>query len=213
MRGKESFAAAVNTAGYIAGAYSPNQNYSYVAFLMNPQGQISTIFTPPTGSVVTCCGMNNLNQVVGNWTNSQGVHQGFVYTNGTVNSAFNYPGAVATSPNAINDSGEIAGSWTDSVGFVHGFIWTQKLGFTSFDAPKSTYTIPLAINNSGTVVGYFSIKEQGSPYSPFMYAGGAVKVIPIPKAVSAGAAGINSQGLIVGGYTTKTQSRGFLYQP
>jgi len=213
FRGKFPDASAINTAGYIAGLYSPNQNSSYVAFLMNPQGQISTIFAPSTGSVENVSAMNNSNQVVGCWQTGQGI-QGFVYSNGTVNGAFVYPNAVATCPTAINDAGEVAGTWTDSTGFVHGFIWTQKRGFTSFDAPKTTHTIPLAINNSGTVVGYFATKKQ-TAQGAFLYSEGTLTVITVPGARSAQAVGINSQGTVLGDYSVgkALNPRGFLYQP
>ena len=213
LRGTEPDPVAVNTAGYVAGSYSiNNQQEEFIAFLMSPKGQISTIFAPPTG-YANATGLNNLNQVVGWWNNGQGLIQGFFYSNGTVNSAFNYPNAVATTPTAINDSGEIVGTWTDSVGFVHGFYWTQPLGFSSFDAPKTTHTVPTAINNSGVIVGYFAIKKQTATSAFMLDTSGILTTLAIPHARSAWAAGINSQGTIMGGYIAGSESRGFLYQP
>ena len=208
LRQKEPYVVAVNNAGYVTGSYEPIRYRTCAAFLMDPKGKLNVIFAP-TGGCATALGMNNLNQVVGWWG-----RQGFVYSNGKVNTSFNYPGAVATNPYAINDSGEIAGSWTDSVGFVHGFIWTQKLGFTSFDAPKTTHTIPLAINNSGTVVGYFATKKQ-TAQGAFLYSAGTLTVITVPGARSAQAVGINSQGTVLGDYSVgkALNPRGFLYQP
>ena len=140
-------------------------------------------------------------------------HQGFVYTNGTVNSAFNYPGAVATSPTGINDSGEIIGTWTDSVGFVHGFYWTSQTGFTSFDVPKTTHTIPVAVNASGVIAGYYAIR-QDTAYAAFMCsADGVVTTITIPHAQTLRVTGINAQGTIAGTYDSGKEDRGFLYQP
>jgi probable HAF family extracellular repeat protein len=217
LRGTEPVASAINTAGYIAGSYRTNyENSTFVAFLMNPQGQISTIFAPATGSVANVAAMNNSNQVVGDWNNGKGVYQGFVYSNGTVNSAFNYPGAVATYPYAINDSGEIAGSWTDSVGFVHGFYWTQTLGFTSFDAVEhTTHTIPTGINSAGMVAGFYWT-DGGKGAASFTYdtTSNTVTLISIPHARVVAAVGVNAQGTVVGSYDAGTGvTRGFLYQP
>jgi hypothetical protein len=160
--------------------------------------------------------MNNSNQVVGNWNNGQGLYQGFVYSNGTVNSTFNYPGAVATYPTAINDGGEIAGSWTDSAGFEHGFLWNQELGFTSFDAVQNTTaTLPTCINTSGMVAGFYRTKN-GLGNSGFLYdsTSNTVTLLSIPHAYILEPRGINAQGTVTGSYQVGTeQPRGFLYQP
>jgi hypothetical protein len=214
LRGDQPTAVAVNTAGYVAGSFCVSLSCpAYPAYLMTPAGQMATIFAPTNG-YTWAAGLNNSNQVVGYWY-VPGVtqHQGFVYTNGTVNSAFNYPGAVATSPTAINDSGEIVGTWTDSVGFVHGFYWTPKLGFTSFDVPKTTHTIPVAVNASGVIAGYYAIR-QDTAYAAFMCsADGVVTTITVPHAQTLQVTGINAQGTIVGTYDSGKEDRGFLYQP
>jgi hypothetical protein len=217
LRGTEPAATAVNAAGFVAGYYRTNNEHgTSAAFLMNLQGQISTIFVPATGYVVNVSAMNNSNQVVGYWNNDQGLNQGFVYSNGTVNSTFNYPGAVATYPTAINDSGEIAGSWTDSAGFVHGFVWNQELGFTSFDAVQNTTaTLPTCINASGIVAGFYRIKN-GRGDSGFLYdsTSNTVTLLSIPHANLVEPRGINAQGTVVGDYQVGTElPRGFLYQP
>jgi hypothetical protein len=216
LRGSEPGIVGVNTAGYVAGAYRTNaQNNTFIAFLMNPKGQISTIFAPSTG-YANPTGMNNLNQIVGWWNNGQGLYQGFVYSNGTVNASFNYPGAVATYPSAINDGGEIAGTWTDSVGFVHGFYWTQKLSFRSFDAVQdTTHTVPTCINASGLVAGfYWTKKGTGSASFTYDTTSGTVTLLSIPHARFMNAAGINAQGTVVGSYQVGTGvTRGFVYQP
>jgi hypothetical protein len=217
LRGSEPVATAVNSAGYVAGAYRTNNEHgTSAAFLMNPQGQISTIFVPATGYVSKVSAMNNSNQVVGYWNNDQGLNQGFVYSSGTVNSTFNYPGAVATYPTAINDSGEVAGSWTDSAGFEHGFVWNQELGFTSFDAVRNTTaTLTTCINASGMVAGFYRTKN-GRGDSGFLYdsTSNAVTLLFIPHANILEPRGINVKGAVVGDYQVGTElPRGFLYQP
>jgi probable HAF family extracellular repeat protein len=216
LRGSEPDAVAVNTAGYVTGAYRTNAQYNtFAAFLMNPQGQISTIFAPPKGGAEATA-INNANQVVGFWTGGSAPYQGFVYTDGTVNSAISYPGAVATYPYAINDGGEIAGSWTDSVGFVHGFYWTAKAGFTSFDAVQNTtHTIPTCMNASGVVAGYYWTKK-GLGTASFTYdtTSNTVTLLSIPHARFMNATGINTQGTVTGSYRVGTGAGGgFLYQP
>jgi uncharacterized membrane protein len=217
LRGRDQYASAagVNAAGYIAGSYCTNCNLGKeqsFAFLMDPSGAISNIFT---GAGANTSGLNNSNQVVGWWDNA-GQAMGFLYSNGSVNDGFNYPGAVATNPSAINDNGEVTGSWTDSKGIIHGFYWTEAAGFTSFDAPKTTATFPMAINASGVIVGYFRVGELGLQKGFMLDASGVLTVIYYPNSKSTWAYGVNSQGLIVGGYLTGAkgyQGRGFLYQP
>jgi probable HAF family extracellular repeat protein len=212
LRGSQPYAAGVNAAGWIAGSYCTNCGLGkeeYFAFLMDPSGVISTFFSSP--GAINVNGLNNLNQVVGNWAMS-----GFLYSNGKFDDSLNYPGAVATNPTAINDSGEIAGTWTDSVGFVHGFYWTAKAGFTSFDAIQhTTHTIPTCINASGLVAGFYWTKK-GLGTASFTYdtTSGAITLLSIPHARFMNARGINAQGTVVGSYQVGTaQTRGFLYQP
>ena len=218
LRLSEPSAAAINAAGFIAGSYCINCNHggeTVVAYLMNPKGAISTVFSPPEG-IAWVTGMNNSNQIVGEWAPSFGpTTQAFLITQGVVDEDFGFPGAVATYPAAINDGGEVIGTWKDSEGNQHGFYWTEQTGFTSFDPPNSVWTVPIAINASGEIVGdFYTTLLDGLPHGFVMTSDGALSVFNVPHSKLTALFGVNSKGLIAGDYQiSNKEGRAFIYTP
>jgi uncharacterized membrane protein len=99
-------------------------------------------------------GINNLNQIVGDYTTAPGsldFHGYFLDTDGSL-TTFDFPGAERTEPAAINDAGFIIGSWYDGVAH-HGFLIQLPFMFISYDVPDTVDTILTGINNNGTIVG------------------------------------------------------------
>ncbi|MBV9037786.1 MAG: VPLPA-CTERM sorting domain-containing protein, partial [Acidobacteriaceae bacterium] len=64
----------------------------------------------PGASSTTPTGINNLDEIVGYYSDTSGQH-GFTYLNGTFNT-FDLPGSLATMPLGVNDLGEIVGTFT-----------------------------------------------------------------------------------------------------
>jgi len=101
-------------------------------------------------------GMNNLNQVVGNYSSEGGNHGYIRDADGTMTFPIDYPGALHTFLYGINDKGWIVGSYIDSAGVYHGFFLTLPIRFVAFDPPGSTFTQLSGINNQGIICGDYA---------------------------------------------------------
>jgi uncharacterized membrane protein len=115
-------------------------------------GVFTTLPIPFYFSAAT--GINNLNQIVGEYTTKVGsldFHGYFLDTDGSL-TTFDFPGAERTEPTAINDAGLIVGTWYDGVA-THGFLMQFPSTFISYDIPDTINTILTGINNNGIVCG------------------------------------------------------------
>jgi len=149
---------------------------------------------------------------------------------------FDVPGAGSgsgqgTFPESTNPSGEISGESIDVNGNLHGFLRQRDGTFVVFDAvTNARLTTALSINPAGKITG--SSRQQ-----PFMEHGflrdvdGTITVFDVCTAASAQSlncnplpnglgvtqpVGINSAGLITGGFATndsQSNFHGFLRQP
>jgi hypothetical protein len=158
----QTAANAINTAGFIAGNCSINfQRNQTGVFLANPpEGTFLTIPFPhdkfPNDSYSAyVLALNNLNQIVGVWSNYSTPRSGFFYdsASNTLNTAFNMPGAVLTQPMAINDSQEVVGFWIDHNSVLHGFYWNPTAGFSDIDVAGDTEMVLRGINNQSVILG------------------------------------------------------------
>src|SRR5262249_60794926 len=64
--------------------------------------------------------------------------------------------------------------------------------------PGAQTTGALGINNAGQVVGYY-LDEDGASHG-FVYSGGSLTGLDVPRSIFTQASGINDAGHIVGGY-------------
>ncbi len=213
-------AVAVNDSGHIAGTFFLDWTRKIRAvYLMDAAAKYTQFTFPhdnaPNDSVlIAVSGLNNSDQIVGDWTSSRdgviGQH-GFLYESGTF-TQLDVSGAKSTRPRAINNGGKIVGDWTDTKGEIHGFLWTETRGFTSYDAPQATLTSMTAINSSGVIAGYYSDgeKDHGFVLDPRM----AITILDAPDAAGTIPTGINASGQVTGIYIgPKFYQKGFLYTP
>lgn len=83
------------------------------SFLRSEDGTISFIAGPgPSNLFVDATGINNLGQIVGDYTDLSQVSRGF-FLDGSTYTALSVPGAVFTLAFGVNDSGVIVGVWDD----------------------------------------------------------------------------------------------------
>jgi probable HAF family extracellular repeat protein len=206
-----TFAHDINNAGQIVGSYtifmgglSPfSQGYG---FIYNPQDGTYAILNDPLGIFTSAQGINDVGQVVGNYS-AVGLLHGFLYTGGTY-TPLDAPGATQTQPNGINNVGQIVGSY--SVGSVnHGFFYNGGT-YTTVDDPLAgpAGTSAYGINNAGQIVGYYT--DAGGRSHGFLYSGGTYTTIDNPTGTDTQALGINDLGEIVGVYSNGSV-HGFLY--
>jgi hypothetical protein len=99
-------AAAINDEGDIAG-FATNKDGVTEGFLVRPNGTVIHLDVPGA-SATTALGVNNGDEVVGNYTDSSGMH-GFAWLPG-----FGFETVNATTINGLNDRGELVGFYEDS---------------------------------------------------------------------------------------------------
>ena len=150
----------VNDARDTAGVYS-DANGVYHGYLRSPTGHFMYLDDPQAGAVPNegegtfPQSLNDNNDIVGYYADSQGVSHGFVYHNGAYTTV-DIPGAMGTYVWAENDLGVMIGSYIDSAGAARGFI--DSYGHISIiNAPAAgqvagTGTFPYGIAKNGTVV-------------------------------------------------------------
>ncbi len=139
----------INDADNFVGSYIGSSNGAFAVI----DGDFTTL--PIPGTYPEATGINNLNQIVGYYTDDPlgGAYHGyFLDTDGSL-TTYDFPGAERTEPTAINDAGFIVGFWYDGVA-THGFLIQLPSTFISYDVPGAAYTEFTGINNNGTICGW-----------------------------------------------------------
>jgi len=101
-------------------------------------------------------GINNLNEVVGSYTDSTGAEHGYFRDGaGNITAPIDISGAASTELRGINDNDLMVGRYYDSAGESHGFAFKFPNKVIVFDYPGSSETALNGINNAGQMVGYY----------------------------------------------------------
>lgn len=114
----------INDFDQIVGEFVTTPNTNGFGYLEEPDHHVTFTTAPnsqPQGT--SFISINNLDQVLGAYTDQSGVVQNFVKTGGDY-ALFNLPerlGASSVSAQTINDLGDIVGFYTDGNGVQHGF--------------------------------------------------------------------------------------------
>jgi hypothetical protein len=180
---------AVNDSGEVLGYWYDS---SYTRHPFTFQNGTLTSFSFPQGSGIVALGLNNKGDVAGDYTDSSGNEDGFIYTHKGKLITLQLPGASATYVDAINDSDEVAGS-----GYVNGGIsaFVYKDGtYTVF--ATANYTTPQAINNKGSVTGFVSTNVGVETF--FTYENGVFTSTPLPDTYFTAGFAINNHGVVAG---------------
>ena len=86
------------------------------------KGKNFTTLSFPGATQTQTFGVNNHDQVVGDYVGVDGVAHGFVYSNGTYTGIDDPNGLGTTTINGINNAGDIVGFYIDSAGNTDGFL-------------------------------------------------------------------------------------------
>jgi uncharacterized membrane protein len=124
----------------------------YESFTVSSRGKI-TSFNPFGAPSSFASGVNPCGTVVGTYTDSAGVTQGYELYHGNFTSN-NFPGSILTFNGGINPQGEIVGFYTDTSNVTHSFLRSHGT-YTGFDPPGATYSNAGGINASNTIVGFY----------------------------------------------------------
>jgi probable HAF family extracellular repeat protein len=115
-----------------------------------------TTIDVPNGSQTIARGINAHGDVIGSYTDSDGVGHDFLFHNG-VFSTIVYPGNKEAAARALNARGDIVGSLADADG-DHGFLLRDGK-ITKIDFPGAVSTIAFGINNSGDITGQYTTQS------------------------------------------------------
>jgi len=203
----DSAAFGVNDKGQIVGGYGTGlaSGASNYGFLL--KGTKFTLIDYPGAGWTEPNGMNDSGVIVGAYATASS-SEGFELV-GKTYTTIDYPGATFTEADGINRSGDIVGAWY-CCGVDHGFLLSKGV-FTSIDVPGAADTTAYGINKTGEIVGVYFTTDGDS--HGFLYSGGTFTTIDYPGGYSQNyLAGINDQGVIVGGYGEFTTINGFEYQ-
>lgn len=181
--GGDTTLSGINNAGQIVGDSLSG------GFLFS--GGSVTAITGPGGIALDPRGINNEDQLVGDFVDSTGEH-GFIQT-GSSFVPLNFPGATVTAALAINDSGQVVGAYNNGQG-EFGFLYSGGL-FTTIICPGSPDGNALGINDTGVIVGDCI---AGGHDNGFLYAGGTYTFVDVPFHAINEAIGINNEDQIVG---------------
>jgi len=158
-----------------------------------------TQLNPPGATASFAIGLNNANDVVGNFTVS-GVVEGFLRkgTLGTQYTTVAFPGAKNfTRANGINDSTLIVGDFLGTDGFYHGFTLKESK-YRQYDVNKGVASTSIfAVNNNGDFAG---ATGSGGSNQGFVYIGSTVTTFYANGTDNTFALAINTSDEVVGQY-------------
>lgn len=145
----------INDAGNFVGAYGSTVQLTQA--FVNITGT-TTVITIPGEYDASASGINNLNQVAGDYSTNSGLlrHGFFRNSNGALTFPIDFPGATITVQNGVNDHGWIVGRYDFADNIDHGFFLKLPNTFVSFDYPGATGTSLNGINKNGLISGRYT---------------------------------------------------------
>ena len=162
---------------------------------------ITTFDYPGIGNQTSPQKINERGDIVGEYTDSNGVTRGFIrFSNGSFSEPIVDPNDTVgfTEGRGINNSRTVCGDYTGSDGNSHGFFLSGG-AFTEYDVPGSVSTSVLGINEPGDFTGRFSY--DGGTFQGYVSVGGTITSFSVPGAALTLAYEINnSKQLLVGYY-------------
>ncbi len=109
----------------------------------------------PGATATVVFGINNTGQMVGAFTDSEGLTHGFSLISGTF-TQIDFTNATFTQASDINDVGQIVGTYVDAENIPHGFVLNNGV-FTSITDPvyncATCATEINAITDTGEMIG------------------------------------------------------------
>lgn len=148
-----TFIFALNDTGSFVGSYG---DLSTLGAFANVAG-VTTLFSVGASGVTEPLGINNDNEIVGFYFDTDYNAHGFLRDgSGAQTFPIDFPGSTFTFLVDLNDSGFMAGAYGDASGASHGFLLTPAGEAVSFDAPGGFETGINGINNAGLMCGRYT---------------------------------------------------------
>ena len=223
LDGSHAFVVAVNNAGQMAGAYSPDPlKAKFAAAVFTLSGKVKLLGGFPATqhgySLSEAEAINAKGQAVGISNN-----QAFLWSAGRLKKLAPPPFFTAADAGAVNDAGMAAGK-ANKIGrgktATHALLWNpagqaKDLGVL----PGYTDSIARGVNNAGQVAGWVGA-SGGTPgrgltfrYQAFLWQKGKMRGLgSIPRLPDSKASALNDKGQVVGNAYHKTDEAALLWQ-
>jgi len=151
---------------------------------------------PPGSTYTATQAINDVGQIVGVFTDSEGGNHGFLLSEGAY-TQIDFPEALSTTAADINNLGQIVGSYEDGNLNWHAFLLSNGV-YTSITDPAFVRTLASGIDDLGLIVG--SGKDANGVWHGFQYTNGIFTTIDYPGANFTQILDINFSGGILCGY-------------
>jgi len=192
-----SSAAAINSAGVVAGSYTPAGASGARAFINRGQGlvdlrQIGTASAPRA--------INDKDQVLGNWTSASGQTRGVIWHRGQARDLGIIPGMLVTYHLDINNAGYVVAEARQD-GAFHSFLRApngaiRDLGSLPASDPITNATTLNDLNQVTGGSGEFALPEI--PYHAFTWTRGVMRDLGDAGSAPNVGNGINNRGQVTG---------------
>ena len=167
----DSFSAAINAAGQVAGTSQLSDNTTQRAFLYTPGGGMSSLGTLGGLNSVG----NDINQagsVAGHADVGAGSYHAYTYADGVM-SDLGTLGGNYSSATALNDHGLVTGfAYTAGDSYAHSFLYQNGV-MSDLQTLGGLNSYGMGINKLGQVVGRSELLGGGSTHA-FLYANGSM---------------------------------------
>ena len=210
---EDTYLSGINNPGVVVGVYY--DAFGFYGFV-NAGGTITRLADPLAVGATIPVGINDSGEIVGNYTDSNGVQHGFVYANG-IYTTVDAPGltvdpatGLGTALTGINNAGDLVGnyitgplsdeaelSFVDIGGDFTTIVEPDEIPYPG--APPGDNTFADGISNSGVVVGSYLSSEPGlgSPLYGFLATpGGAPVAVDEPASLLLVCAGLASAAML-----------------
>ena len=155
-------------------------------------------FDVPNATDTEAMGINDWGQIVGKYSDQDGVVRGFLRQPNGVLATVSVPNSTLTTALDINDQGEIVGRYVrDGIG--HGYLFKRGHYYT-VDYPGAGDTKLRGIDNWGRITGNFTNDSDGIEHG-FIKDAGGFHQLDYPGSTSSDVWNINDLGIAVGDYS------------
>jgi len=141
-------------------------------------------------------GINARGDIVGFYTDFEGVTHGYLRHNGDF-VTIDVPGAKFTTAFSVNARGDIVGRYIDADDNSHGYLFSDG-EFTRIDYPGAAATEARGINNAGDIAGRFF--TRGGLEVGFMLKDGRFQTIRVPGSCATQASMAQDNGRVLVGH-------------
>jgi hypothetical protein len=196
----------INDHGQVVGSWSPPDaildpvtgEYEPIHAFVWEAG-CATTFDVPDSIMTAAYEINNRGQIVGNYTDADGVQHGYVLDAGAITTidhpqATRQPNMTGTRVVGIDDHGRLVGSYGDDAGLLHAWVW-ENGQFTSIDPPGALAAEASQIDDSGRIVGRYL--DATPKLRGFLMERDRFTLIDAPDRCDTAPFGINNRGQIL----------------